>query len=149
MPGGVGGDVGAALVDHADHADRHPDLLHPQAVGQRRAADDLADRVGQGGDVAQALGERGDAAGVEGEPVDHVLRRAGSPGGVDVARVGGQQVVGGLDEGVGRGQQRGVLGRPRQRGQRRGGQPGAAAASCTCSFMPTHSRFAPHRRHRR
>ena len=134
--GGVGGDVGPSLVDHADDADRDADLLHAQAVGQRRAAHDLADRVGQAGDVAQTLGERGDAAGVEGEPVDHVLGRATGPRGLDVERVGGQDVVGGRDQGVGRRQQSGVLGRARHRGQRRGGQtapaerPRAPAPSC-------------------
>ena len=52
--GGVDGDVGPALVDHADDTHRHADLAHLQAVGQRVARDDLADRVGQRGDVAQA-----------------------------------------------------------------------------------------------
>ena len=46
-PGGVDGDVGAGLVDDPDDAERHPDLAQLEAVGQRGAAHDLADRVGQ------------------------------------------------------------------------------------------------------
>ena len=52
--GGVDGDVRARLVDHADDAERHAHLPHLQAVGQRVAAHDLADRVGQRRDVAHA-----------------------------------------------------------------------------------------------
>ena len=56
--GGVGGDVGPGLVDDPDHAERHPHLAELEPVGQRAAADHLADRVGQAGDVAQPLGHR-------------------------------------------------------------------------------------------
>ena len=56
--GGVDGDVGARLVDHADDAHGHPDLADLQAVGQGRAAHHLADRVGQCGDVAQGRRRR-------------------------------------------------------------------------------------------
>ena len=47
--GGVGRHVRPGLVDDAHHAERHPDLadLHPVGVGP--PADDVADRVGQGG----------------------------------------------------------------------------------------------------
>jgi hypothetical protein len=58
--GGVDGDIGARLVDHPDDAHRHADLADLQAVGQGRAADDLAHRVGQSGDIAHGLGDRGD-----------------------------------------------------------------------------------------
>ena len=51
--GGVGGHVRPALVDDADHAERHPDLPQLQAVGQGRAAHHVADRVGQRGQLAQ------------------------------------------------------------------------------------------------
>ena len=34
--GGVGGDVGAGLVDDADHTERHPHLAQLEAVGERR-----------------------------------------------------------------------------------------------------------------
>ena len=56
--GRVGGDVGPGLVDHPDDAERHPHLAQLEPVGERAAADHLADRVGQAGDVAQPLGHR-------------------------------------------------------------------------------------------
>ena len=56
--GGVRGHVRPGLVDDADHAERHPDLPQLQAVGQGRAADHLADRVGQRGHLAQPVGHR-------------------------------------------------------------------------------------------
>ena len=52
--GGIDGDVGARLVDDGDDAQRHPDAAQRQPIGQRRAIDHLADRVGQGGDLAHA-----------------------------------------------------------------------------------------------
>ena len=55
---GVDGDVGPRLVDHPDDTQRHPDLAHLQPVGQRVAAQDLTDRVGQRGDVAHRVGDR-------------------------------------------------------------------------------------------
>ena len=57
-PGGVAGHVGAVLVDHADHAQRHPHPRNPQAVRPHPAVDDLAHRVGQRGHPPQAGGHR-------------------------------------------------------------------------------------------
>ena len=68
--GGVDGDVGPCLVDHADDAERHAHLPHGEAVRQREAAHDLADRVGQGRDVAHGVGDRVQPVGREGQPVD-------------------------------------------------------------------------------
>ena len=79
--GGVGGDVGAGLVDDADDAEGHPHLAQLEAVGQRRAAQHLPDRVGQGGDLAQAGGHAGDPGLVEAQPVDHRRRGAALLGG--------------------------------------------------------------------
>ena len=59
--GGVDRDVRARLVDDGDHAQRHADLAHVQAVRQPEAVDDLADRVGQRRDRAHAGGDPGDA----------------------------------------------------------------------------------------
>ena len=61
QPEGVDGDVGAGLVDHADDAERHPDLPDLQPVGQRRPAQHLTDRVGQARDLPQARGDPVDA----------------------------------------------------------------------------------------
>ena len=61
--GGVGSDVGPTLIDHPDDADGHADLLHAQAIGERRAAHDLAHRVGE-----DTLSKRGNSVGIEGGP---------------------------------------------------------------------------------
>ena len=74
--GRVGGDVGPGLVDHPDDAEGHPQLAQLEAVGQRRAADHLADRVGQPGDVAQPGGHRREPVVGEAQPVDDVGRGA-------------------------------------------------------------------------
>ena len=76
--GRVDGDVGAALVDHPDHAERHPDLPQLQPVGERAAPDDLADRVGQPGQVAQARRPSlrpGRRSGAAGRPCGPACRR--------------------------------------------------------------------------
>ena len=61
QPERVDGDVGPALVDDADHAERNPLLAQLQAVGQGPAAQHLADRVGQAGDLPQPGGDAVDA----------------------------------------------------------------------------------------
>ena len=55
--GGVDGDVGAGLVDHADDAQWHPHPAHSQSVGHDRAINDLTDGVGQGGHLVQRVGD--------------------------------------------------------------------------------------------
>jgi hypothetical protein len=115
----VGRHVGPALVDHADDAHRHTDLLHPQSVGQGRSADHLTHRVGQGGDVPQAVGDRRDPVGVEPEAIDDVLPRAGLTRDLDVDRVLGDDRVGGGDERVGHRVQGGILVDARRDGERR------------------------------
>ena len=117
---------GPRLVDDPDDAERHPHLAQLEPVGQRRAAHDLADRVGQGRDVAQPVGHRRDAALVEREPVDQALGGAGVAGGLHVLGVGGQHLRRPRLEGVGHGVQRGVLRPP---GQGREGRRGGAGAS--------------------
>ena len=71
--GGVHRDVGPGLVDHPDDAHRHAHLADLQAVGQRRAAHDLTDRVGQRRDVAHRLGDRRDP------PARRGVSRSSSP----------------------------------------------------------------------
>ncbi len=68
---GVGGDVGAAFVDHADHPDGGADAPYPQARGHRPVGDRRAHRIGLLGHRAQPVGHRPDAAVVEPEPVQH------------------------------------------------------------------------------
>lgn len=70
--GRVDGDVGARLVDHADHAERHPHLFDLEPVGAAAAADDLPDRVGQLHEVAHRLR---DVRNARPESAQAVLRR--------------------------------------------------------------------------
>ena len=56
--GGVDRDVRPRLVDDGDDAERDAHLAHVEPVGQPAAVDDLADRVGQRGDLAHARGHR-------------------------------------------------------------------------------------------
>ena len=74
---GVGGDVRAALVDHADDAERRADAADVQAGRHVPFGDDVAHRVALRGHGAQPVGHGADAPVVEGQPVDH--RRATGP----------------------------------------------------------------------
>ncbi len=99
--GDVDGDVGARLVDHAEHADGHAHLLQAQAVLQMVSAYDLAHRVGQGRHVAHALGRGFDAWDVELEPVEFARVHAVFGGLAHVERVGPRDGVGVRVERVG------------------------------------------------
>src|SRR5690606_14886540 len=57
--GGLDGDVGATLVDHAEHAQRHAHLADADARRAALDAGDLADGVGHGGQLFAAFGHGG------------------------------------------------------------------------------------------
>ena len=116
---------GPGLVDDPDDPEGHPDLAQLQAVGQPRPADDVADRVGQRHQLAQRGGHAGDAAGVEPQPVEHRLGGALGGRGVDVGRVGREDLVGPLHQGVRHRGEGGVLDVGRQRAQHPRGGAGA------------------------
>ncbi len=82
--------VGPALVDDADHTERNPLLTQLKPVGQRAAAQHLADRVGQARDLTQPGGDAVDALRVQRQPVEHRLRRACGLGSGQILGVGGQ-----------------------------------------------------------
>ncbi|MPM29989.1 hypothetical protein SDC9_76531 [bioreactor metagenome] len=106
---GVGGDVGPGLVDDPDHPERHPQLADPQPVVGGPAADHIADRVGQAGHLAQPVGHRGDPLRGEPQPVDQRGGGAVVLRGTDVLGIGGQDRLGGLQEGVRHRVESGVL----------------------------------------
>ncbi len=68
--GRVDGDVGTALEDHEDDAERDADLADVESVGTPACGDDLADRVGECGDVEEALGHVVDPAVGQGQAID-------------------------------------------------------------------------------
>ena len=118
QPERVDGDVGPALVDHADDAERNPLLAQLQPVGQRAAAQHLTDRVGQARDLPQPVGDAVDALRVQREPVEHRVGCPGGAGGIEVVLVGRQDLVGVHEHVIGGGVQRAVLGFGAQCGQR-------------------------------
>ena len=79
--GGIDGDIGPCLVDHADHAHRHSHLAQLEAVVEHGATDHLADGIGQGGGVPQLLGDRRHPLDVQGEPVPEAGGHARGIGG--------------------------------------------------------------------
>ena len=89
--GGVARDVGAALVEEQDDAQRHAALLDPQAVGADVAFEGLADRVDLCRDLLDAVGHRGDLLRVELQPVDERRVELRGLGGLDVLGVGVEQ----------------------------------------------------------
>ena len=89
--GGLDGDVGAALVNHAEHAQRHAHLAHAYAAGLLLHADDFANDVGHGRQLFAALGDRGQHLVAELEPVHHGCGQASRFGGCNIACVLGLQ----------------------------------------------------------
>ena len=87
-PSRIDGDIGACLVDHADHAHGHADLADLQAIGQRVPADHFADRVGKRSDITQCLGDIGDARGGQGQAIDDRGRGSVALGPLDVNGIG-------------------------------------------------------------
>ena len=87
--GGVGADIGAGFVNHADDADRAWHAADAQAVGAGPFLVASGERIGQGGDVVEAGGHGLDAGRIQGEAV---AERGG-------AFVGGQIAVVGLLDG--------------------------------------------------
>ena len=69
QPAGVGGDVGPALVDDADDAERHGDALDLKPVRPGAAIENAAHRVGKFGDRFEPGGDRFKALGIERQPV--------------------------------------------------------------------------------
>ena len=63
--GRFGGHVRARLVDHRDHAQRHAHLLHADTVWTHIVAGDLADGIGQRGDLSHGFGHREQACRVQ------------------------------------------------------------------------------------
>ena len=71
-------DVGAAFINHAEHANGHPHLPHANAAGLLFHADDVADHVRHHGELLTADGHCVDGLRRQREPVQH---RPGQPGG--------------------------------------------------------------------
>ena len=122
--GGVCPDIGAAFIDHADHADRGGDALEVQAVRLGPVRQHAGERVGQGGDIVQALGHGFDPCRGEGEAVAEGGGAAIAVEGGEVLRVGGDDAGAGGAQLLGGGVQAGVAGGGRHLRQDRRGVAG-------------------------
>ena len=138
--GGVAGDVGPALVDDGDHAQRHAGLFDHQPVGALDAPDHAPDRIAERGDLPDAIGHAPHAVGRQPEAVDHHIGDVSARGG-DVQLVGGQNVRLAGQQPGGHGFERGVLRRSVRRGEARPRRAGALK-----DFPRSHMRFLPIKR---
>ena len=86
--GGFDGDVGPALENHAEHAERYAHLADAEAGGQALDAGHFTDRIGHRGELVAAFGHGGDDLVGQAQAVDHRCGEAGGLGGGDVARIG-------------------------------------------------------------
>ena len=85
---GLDGDVGPALVDHAEHAQRHAHAPDADAAGLALQLADLADRVGHRGDLLAAFGHGVDDLRRELQPVEQRRGQAGGARGLQVLGIG-------------------------------------------------------------
>ena len=88
--GGVRRHVRAALVDHADDAERHAHALDRHAVRTGPAFHHGADRIVELAHDLDAVRHCGDALAVERQPVEERCGRAGGLRLGDVLRIGGE-----------------------------------------------------------
>ncbi len=86
----VGGNVGAAFINHADDAERRAHALDRHAVRALPAFQHHADRIGDAADHVEAVGHRENAVVVEFKPVEERAADAGLFGLGDILAIGGQ-----------------------------------------------------------
>ncbi len=89
---GVRGDVGPALVDDADDAERRRHPLDDEAVGAGEGREHPADRIGQRRDLLEPARHRLDPRLVQREPVEERRRQVLRLAVGEIARVGGENV---------------------------------------------------------
>ena len=111
QPRRVGGDVGARLVNDADHAERHAHAADADAARALAQVGDGADRIGQARDLLQALGHGLHAGGGEREPVEQRRLEAMGARLGHVLGVGGEEARRVAPYRGGGGDERAVLGR--------------------------------------
>src|SRR5690606_12035996 len=106
---GIGGDIGAALENDADDAERGADSLDMKAIGPVPFGNDGADGIGQFGNGPDRLDNAVDAGIGEEEPVEKGTGYALFPRGGHVERIGGENLLAVRVEGAGGGEQSGAL----------------------------------------
>ena len=106
---GVGGHIGAAFIDDADHADGRGHAGDVQPIGPGPARQFPAVGIRLPGHVFHAFGHGLDARVVQGQPVQHGGRHAACFRSVDIARIGGQDFDLARTDGGGGGTRRAAL----------------------------------------
>jgi hypothetical protein len=124
---GVGGDIGAAFINHADDAERGAHALDLEPVGTFPGGNDVTDGIGQGGNGANAIDDRIDAALIEFQPVDEGCRHVACQRRFDIERIGGEDLLPVRVDRFCHGVQRGILPVGRGNRKRSRGSPCAAA----------------------
>ena len=105
----VGGDVRAALVDHADHAERRRHAFDDEAIGPGVGREHPPDRIGQGGDLFEPARDRLDPSLIEREPVDQRRAQVLGPSIRAVELIGGKNLVRAFAQNSRAGQERTIL----------------------------------------
>jgi hypothetical protein len=100
---GVGGHVGARLVDDGDHAERDALAADQQSIGTPLERVDRAERIRLGGHRAHGGRLRGQAALVEAQAIEHGGREPCGLRRVEVGAIGGQHGRHATVEDIGRG----------------------------------------------
>ena len=106
---GVGGHVGAALVDHPDDPERRRHALDDEAIGAGEGREHPPDGIGQRGDVLEPAGNCLDSNGIEHQPVDQRRAQVLGSGLRAIELIGGQNLARAFAQGSRRGVKRAVL----------------------------------------
>jgi hypothetical protein len=89
----VSGHVGTALVNEANHAERHAHTFDDHAIGPRPALCDCTDGIGQGAHHVETCDHGSDAGLIERETVRESRARAGCPGLGQIQGIGREDVI--------------------------------------------------------
>ena len=118
---GIRRHIGAALIDHADDAERHAHALDAHAIGPPPRRQDGADRIFELADDIEAVRHGLDPRRIEGQTVEEGCRRAGGFGLGQVLPIGRKDCGLRAADRLGHGGERPVLlGGRRQRERTRG-----------------------------
>src|SRR5450631_2434011 len=102
-------DVGAALVNDADDAQRHADSLNPHAVRPRPLGQNLADRVVEALDILESAGHRLEALIIQTQPIEERSGQTPRPRFTHIALICRQNMQPPLSQRRGGGTQRTIL----------------------------------------
>ena len=91
--GSVSSNIGTALINNANHAQRHGHPLDQQPIGSFPLSENPAQRIGHRDDRFDTSRNRLDTAGVKPQPVQHGRGQVALRSGVEVTLIGCQYFV--------------------------------------------------------